>query len=184
MVKLQAKETPMNAPDWTFARYRPLLHLYVRQIQLGKCLRRVFDSSDVVQETFFRALQGLDKFRGKTEGELVAWLRVITRNHLIDLMGHIQPELESNTPVDAFANSMIPGPSTMVVSGENVLLLAAAIDRLPDTQRDAIICHYLLELPIAEAAARLKKNEKSVAMLVFRGKQRLKEILGRTGCGQ
>jgi RNA polymerase sigma-70 factor (ECF subfamily) len=186
MVKLVANETLMNEPDWTLVRYRPLLHLYVRQIQLGRRLRRGIESSDIVQDALLGALQGLDKFRGKTEAELVAWLRVLTRNKVIDKWreDRVIPEEDTNTPIDAFERSMMPGPSTIVIGRENVLILAAAIDQLPDTQRDAVICHFLLALPIAETASRLKKNDKCVAMLVFRGKQRLKEILGRTGCGQ
>src|SRR5262249_40864526 len=156
MVNLQLKDSSVNTPDWTLVRYRPLLHLYVRQIQLGRRPRRWQDSSDVVSEAILGALQGLEKFRGKTEAELVAWLRVITRNKLFDLGG--EDEEETNTPLDAFERSMSPGPSTIVMSRENVLLLAAAIDRLPETQRDAIICYYLLDLPLEEAATRLKKN--------------------------
>jgi DNA-directed RNA polymerase specialized sigma24 family protein len=57
----------------------------------------------------------------------------------------------------------------------------AAIDQLIDTERDAITCHYLLGLTLAETAVRLGRTEKNVAMLVFRGKRRLKDILSRTG---
>jgi RNA polymerase sigma-70 factor (ECF subfamily) len=180
----------MDAPDWTLARYRPLLHLHVRQVQLGRLYRARFDSSDVVQETFVRAVRGLDGIRGKSEAELVAWLRAITGNVLVDLVrehgaGKRDPRLErsadgdeTDTPVGAYLASVAPGPSTLVGRGEDVLTLAAAVDQLPDAERDAVIAHYLLGLPLAEAAARLARTEKGVAGLLFRGKQRLREILG------
>src|SRR2546423_1074900 len=73
-----------QADDWSWDRYRPLLKLQVRQLELDPRLQRRFDSSDLVQDALFEAISNLDQYRGRTEEERVAWLRKICRNKAMD----------------------------------------------------------------------------------------------------
>jgi RNA polymerase sigma-70 factor (ECF subfamily) len=184
-------------PAHDLDRYRPLLRLHVRQLQLGRLFRARFDSSDVVHEALVRALGGLDGVRGAGEPELVGWLQTIVGNVLVDLVrkhsaGCRDPRLErtigdaagdGDTPLGAYLAASQPGPSTLAVRREELLRLAAAVDRLPEAERDAVIAHFILELPLAEVAARLGRTEKGVAGLLFRGKRRLREQLTAAGDG-
>jgi RNA polymerase sigma-70 factor (ECF subfamily) len=184
----------MPPPDWPLDRYRPLLHLHVRQLQLGRLYRTRFDSSDVVQEALVRAVRGLDQVRGSAEPEFVRWLQTIVGNVLVDLVrehgaGKRDPRLErsvadaagdDDTPLAAYLTADQPGPSTLAARREELLRLAAAVDRLPEAERDAVIAHHVLELPLVEVAARLGRTEKAVAGLLFRGKRRLRELLARS----
>jgi RNA polymerase sigma-70 factor (ECF subfamily) len=77
----------------------------------------------------------------------------------------------------AYLTAAQPGPSTLAIRREELLRLAAALDRLPESERDAIIAHYILELPLAQVSARLERTERAVAGLLFRGKRRLRELL-------
>src|SRR5262245_47635968 len=70
--------------DWDLDRYRPLLRLQVRQMQLDPRFQRRFDSSDLVQETLLRAHGNLARFRGRTEADLVKWLQEILANVVTD----------------------------------------------------------------------------------------------------
>ena len=63
--------------EWHLERYRPLLHLLVRRLELDPRLQRRFDSSDLVQETLLKAHAHLDRFRGQSEAQLVKWLHQI-----------------------------------------------------------------------------------------------------------
>ncbi len=173
------------------ARYRPLLRLHVRQLQLGRLYRARFDSSDVVQESLLRAVKKLEQARGRTEAELVGWLRKIVANTLVDLVREHgadmrDPALErtlcdaasdGETPLAAYLAATDPGPSTLAARKEELLRLACALDRLPEAERDAVIAHYILELPLAETAARLGRTAKGVGGLLFRGKRRLAALL-------
>ena len=42
--------------------YRPLLRLRARQLQLDPRLKRLWDSSDIVQETYCRAIKKFAQF--------------------------------------------------------------------------------------------------------------------------
>ena len=185
----------MTAPDWSLDRYRPLLALHVRQLRLGRLYQARFDASDVVQESLVRAVKALHQVRGRTEAEVVRWLRAIVGNVLVDLVrehaaARRDPRLERTaaqagedpeTPLAAYLSASEPGPSTLAGRQEELLRLATAVEQLPEAERDAVVAHYLLGLPLAEAAARLGRTEKGVAGLLFRGKRRLRELLGGEG---
>jgi RNA polymerase sigma-70 factor (ECF subfamily) len=176
-------------------RFRPLLRLYVRQLQLGRLYRARFDSSDVVQDALRRAVEGLDGFRGQGDAELVAWLQKVVGSAFLDLVRHHDahqrdPRLEQaiedavgdgDTPLGAYLTAVQPGPSTLAVRGEELLRLAVAVDHLPEAERDAVIAHYILELPLAEVATRIGRTDRAVAGLLVRGKRRLRELLTATG---
>ena len=85
-----------------------------------------------------------------------------------------------DTPLTAYVAASEPGPSTLIMRQEELLRLAAAVDQLPEAERDAVIAHYILELPLAEVALRLARSEKGVAGLLFRGKRRLREWLSES----
>lgn len=182
----------MPPPDLT--RYRPLLRLHVRQLQLGRLYHARFDSSDVVQEALLQAVRGLDGLQAADEAAIVAWLREVVGNVFIDLVRRQDAEKrdprreqaigeavsDGDTPLGAYLTASRPGPSTLAVRREELLRLADTVDRLPDAERDAIIAHFILELPLAEVAERLGRTEKAAAGLVFRGKRRLRELLAES----
>jgi RNA polymerase sigma-70 factor (ECF subfamily) len=56
--------------------YRDYLALLAR-VQISRNLQGRVDPSDVVQETFLAAHRDFPGFRGRTEAELVSWLRQI-----------------------------------------------------------------------------------------------------------
>src|SRR5215468_7611932 len=61
--------------------YRAYLALLAR-LQIGRRLQGKADPSDVVQEVFLEAARGFPQFRGRTEGELLAWLRQVLASKL------------------------------------------------------------------------------------------------------
>jgi RNA polymerase sigma-70 factor (ECF subfamily) len=178
----------MDSPDWPLERYRPLLSLHVRQLRLGRMYQARFDSSDVVQESLVRAVKAMDQVRGRTEPEFIGWLQAIVGNVLIDLVrehgaGKRDPRLErtaldagtdADTPLAAYRTASEPGPSSLAVRKEDLLRLAAAVQRLPDAEQDAIVAHFILELPLGEVSRRLGRSVKGVSGLLYRGKQRLR----------
>jgi RNA polymerase sigma-70 factor (ECF subfamily) len=56
--------------------------------------------------------------------------------------------------------------------------LVAALRRLPEGQRAAVVLFYYADLPIRDIAARLGSNSLAVRANLSRGRRRLRELLG------
>ena len=66
---------------------------------------------------------------------------------------------------------------TTASQNEQLLRLAAALARIPDAQREAVVLHHLQEWPLAEVAEQLGRSESAVAGLLHRGLKSLRRML-------
>ena len=174
---------------WCLERYRPLLRLQARHLCLNPRLKRLFDSSDLVQDTYERAVARLHQFKGTTEAELVAWLRVILQNIFNDQIDKHEKEIghlhlaniveESSARLIELAHANNTPPSQQAEREESLLQLAEAIGNLKQDYQDVIIYHYLEMLPVADIAQNMGRTEKSVAGLLLWARQKLREELSR-----
>jgi RNA polymerase sigma-70 factor (ECF subfamily) len=182
----------MAAPgEWHPERYRDLLCMLARQIQLDPRLRRRFDSSDVVQETLLKATQNLEQFRGGSEAELVKWLQEIMQNTVADAMRRARAQKrdvaqeeaiavavnESSTRLRNWLVAPDSSPSQRAERKEELLRVAAALAKLPEDQRDVVILRDSLDTPIRTIAEQLGRTEKAVAGLLLRGRRKLRDLL-------
>jgi RNA polymerase sigma-70 factor (ECF subfamily) len=177
--------------DWNLERYRPMLRLLVRQLNLDPRLRRRFDSSDLVQETLLQAHKALAGFRGTTEAELVKWLQQILAHQAIALVrferaGKRDVALErsldaalegSSRRLNEFLAPAQSSPSEQAQRRELLLRIAEALDQLPADQHCAVVQRDLFGASVAEIAEELGRTEKAVAGLLLRGRRKLRELL-------
>jgi RNA polymerase sigma-70 factor (ECF subfamily) len=177
--------------EWHPEHYRDLLCVLARQIQMDPRLRRRFDASDLVQETLLKATQNLQQFRGGTEAELVRWLQGILENALADAIRKAraqkrdvaQEEVLAAVVSDSSArlqNWLVApdsSPSQRAQREEQLLRLAAALEKLPPDQRDVLLLRDSLDTPIRAIAEQLGRSEKAVAGLLLRGRRKLRELL-------
>ena len=180
-------------PDWNIERYLDLLKVLARRLQLDPSLRRLLDSSDLVQETALKAHQHRDQFRGDPadERQVVKWLQVILVNtfrdklrqvskgaHRVDLHQLVDKlAMDSSARLESWMTDGQSSPSEQAERHEFLLRLAGALERLPDDQRDVFILHRMMDEPVARIADQLGRTEKSVAGLLRRAAQRLGELL-------
>ena len=177
-------------PDEGPEKFRAYLHLLVRR-RLDDRLQGKLDASGVVQQTLWEAHRGWQDFRGKSEGELAAWLRRILVRNLTDEVRKLaagKRDLARERSIEAAvqqssANLVAwlaqdqPSPSEQAVRQEQVLNLAAALARLPEDQRTAVELHHLDGYSLAEVGCEMQRSKEAVAGLLFRGLKRLRELL-------
>lgn len=183
--------TQPAAPDPAeLERYRHYLELLAR-LHLQPRFRSKLGASDVVQQTLLKAVANLGQYRGKSEAELAAWLRRILTNTLVDTVRELEgakrdvaqersleAELNrSSARLEGLLQSPASSPSQQALRHEELLQLSAALARLPDDQRQALERHYLQGRTVPEVAEEMKRSERSVAGLVRRGLQRLRELM-------
>jgi RNA polymerase sigma-70 factor, ECF subfamily len=179
------------APDpGLLERYRDYLALLAR-LHWPQRLRSKLGTSDLVQETLLKAAQNLNQYRGRSEAELAGWLRRILTNTLVDAIREFEGAgrnvarerpleaalAQSSARLEALLQLSPSSPSQQVMRHEQLLQLSAALAQLPEDQRLAVERHYLQSCSVAEVAEQMGRTERSVAGLLRRGLQTLRELL-------
>ncbi len=170
--------------------YRNYLRLVARSV-ISAALRIKFEPSDLVQETFLKAHREFGQFQGKTEPELVTWLRRILIRSLSNQVKHHrrmardfhrQESLDqlldrsAMTIQQALATSL-SSPSEQAIRREQAVLLADGLDRLPEDYREVFIRRTLEHIPFETIAADMGRSVGAVRMLWARAVKRLTQIL-------
>lgn len=170
--------------------FRAYLRLLAR-LQLDPRLRRQLDPSDFVQQTLLEAYRAVDQFRGRTDGELAAWLRQILARqmtHAVRDLTRLKRDVtreqpleaalaESSERLEAWLAAEQSSPSEQAQRNEQVVRLAAALEGLPEAQREAVVLHYWEDWPLGKIAEHLGRTTAAVAGLLQRGLKALREQL-------
>lgn len=181
-----------TAGDALLRHFEPWLRLLARvQVESHFCAK--FDPSDIVQQTMIEAVRALPQFRGTSERELIAWLRQILAHALAHEIrryrGTQKRDLHREVPMDQQLTQTSrrlgdllpatgPSPSQMLVQQERQVLLAQALERLPEDYREVIILRNLEGLSHDDVAKRLGRNPGAVRMLWVRALARLRQEIG------
>ena len=171
-------------------RFRDYLHLLAR-VQLPAKLQSKVTPSDIVQQTLLKAHEKRGQFRGGTEAELAGWLRRILANTLAETLRHLgrqqrdaaleqslQASLDdSSAKLERWLAADQSSPSQHVMRQEQLVRLAQALAELPEDQRSVLELRHLQGMSIEDISHRLERSEASVAGLLRRGLQKLRDLL-------
>lgn len=172
--------------------YRNYLRLLAR-IEIGRKLQGKVDASDLVQEVFLDAHRYFPNFRGTAEPQFVQWLREILAGTLANqvrryfgtqardlrLERSIAADLDrSSVALGAIPVDPQPSPSEHVMRGEQSLLVAEALSKLPPDYQTVIVLRHLEGLTFPQVAARMERTVDSVEKLWLRGLTRLRKSFG------
>ena len=176
--------------------YRNYLAVLAR-VHLAKAgiVRRKLDASDLVQDVLLQAHAARSQFRGTSAGEFAGWLRRILANVLVDAQRRFGRqkrdaalEATCHAALEESASNMttLPAddqtsPSSYVARRERAVMLAAALNELPEDQRTAVELRYIGDCSLEEIAAFMDRTTPSVAGLLRRGLQDLRAGLARSG---
>lgn len=166
--------------------YLPRLYRY--------CLARVgnaADAEDLAEDIFLKVMGAIDGFRwrgaggadgsagsGRDGGQIPfgAWLFRIAHNHVISHHRRTAARGAAAELSEDLADQR-RGPQEQVEAKIAIEEVFAAVQRLPDAQREVVLLRFASGLSVAETAAVLGKQEGNVKVLQHKGVKRLKEFL-------
>lgn len=174
--------------------YRPYLTLLART-HLDQRYQRRIDASDVVQQTLMEAHEKRDQYRGDSSNELAGWLRQMLVHNVSDAVRALRRDkrdIRREQPLEAAVEDSFcrvhdwlaaeqSSASQRMMRDEQLLTLSAAVTRLSDDQREAVILHHLQGYSLKQLAAHLQRSESAVAGLLHRGLRNLRSIIAEQG---
>lgn len=170
---------------------RPQLAAFIER-QLGAQLRRKVEPEDVFQEATAEALRALPGADFSSRDPF-GWLCQISERRIIDLhrkffdaqkrdagreVGLGSPGGDTQQPglVNLLVASMTT-PSAAFSRNAREALLADALAKLPEDQREAIRLRYVENMPSKEIAEKLGKSDAAIRVMLTRSLKKLQALL-------
>jgi RNA polymerase sigma-70 factor (ECF subfamily) len=132
-------------------------------------------AADAVQDGFLAAFRRADSFRG--DAAVTTWLHRIVVNACLDRLRRRRP----SSPLPEYESLEFADRRDDHSSTESALDVRAALARLPEGQRLALVLVDMHGLGVAEAAQVLGVAEGTVKSRCARGRAALAELLGIAG---
>lgn len=139
-------------------------------------------AEELVQETFVRVMRASARY--KPSARVSTWLYRIASRLAMNEVARVRHTLES--PLDGLHAGEVAeivssvDPLHAVQGREVQRLIEAALDRLPENQRAAVLLARVEEMSYAEIAEVLEISEGAVDGLLQRARQNLVKLLGPT----
>ncbi len=109
------------------------------------------DAEDILQDVFFELIEAYRLM--KPIEQVGSWLYRVARNRIIDLFRKRRPETIGELPFDRDADELLPledllpspdaGPDAMYARSMLLQELDAALDELPEEQREVFVAHEM-----------------------------------------
>jgi RNA polymerase sigma-70 factor, ECF subfamily len=175
-------------------RYRSYLRL-LAEAQVGRGGWTGMDASDIVQQTLLDAHKDRDHFRGRSEGERLAWFRRLLACNLADAaraQGRARRDVARNRSLEQALDESAArlehwlaadqtSPPERAARNESIVRLADALAGLPEDNRRALVMRHCQGSSIAEISAELGRTPQAVAGLLKRGLAQLRNLLPDNG---
>ncbi len=160
------------------ARYIPRLTRWAHG-RLPSGARSAIDTHDVVQETLAHVVRRLPAFEPRHEGAFQGYVRRALLNRIRDEARKLKRR-GPDEPLEGEHAAADPSPLEEAIGQEAVAVYEAAMNRLRDDDREAIVGRIELGLPYAELAPILGKPTVAAAhMAVSRALIRLAKEMAR-----
>ncbi len=160
--------------------------LVVASDELASDVRAKVASSDLVQQSLIEAYQGFDGFHGTTAAELLAWLRRVLINNVVDATRGFRAtgkraisrevSIEANTSGVGLAGALVdaePSPFMHAVASEESERLFHMLMKLNSRDQQVIRLRNWEQISFAEIGRQLETTEEAARKLWTRAVQRL-----------
>ena len=170
----EQEERPAFQPDAEalFSTYGDRVLVYARH-HLG----HLQDAQDVVGRVFLKVQEKWDTY-DPNRGAVSTWLYAITQNEVRGVLRRRARARE--TDFQAWDSLPDPGaaPEETLLTEERVEGLAAALERLPERERDILLLRFYSGLPSKEVAARMGLTDANVRYVQSKALQKLRGLMG------
>ena len=150
--------------------FETLMKRYTSQVY-GASIRLVKDednAQEVTQMAFIQAYRQLDSWRGENFG---AWVTIIANHIALRLL-----EKEKRRSTDPLDENTDPPDETYDEQKEQRLqALEAAVEQLPEADRQIIQWHYYEDIPLQTIAQRVGQTENNIKVRMYRIRERIKK---------
>lgn len=132
------------------------------------------DAEEAAQDAFVKAIRALPRFR--RGAPFRPWLLAIVANEARNRVRSAarRHDLTLRAAHEASSGDAAPSPEEATLRRERQAELLRAVERLPEEQRLAIACRFLLDLSEAETAAILDVRPGTVKSRLSRALERLR----------
>ena len=161
--------------DVLYSRYRARIHGVIANIVSNR-----EDAIDLTQEVFFKAYQGLGRFKG--DSKFYSWLYRIAVNQCIDYIrqqSRCWATMDDIT--DPFSGPGIPDrsihPAAALEREEFYEQLEAAMAALPPGQRRVFVLRYNEQLSLKAIADRLERSIGTIKAHLFQARRNLRKLI-------
>ena len=168
-------------------KYRNYLILIARQ-ELDAKVRAKGGASDLVQETFLEAQRDFAQFQGDREEELLAWLKQLLHNNLVNFARRYRAgkrRVSREASLDARSPSRRPdppapgpAPDEHAAAEEQSRRVRDALARLPGNHRRVLLLRCRDNLSFEEIGKRMKRSTNAAQKLWARAVERLEREMG------
>jgi len=169
------------------SRHLPAVRAFVRA-HMGPQLRAHESSSDLVQSVCRELLTHQERFQYPGEQQFLAWLYTTARRKISNRVRDLgRDKRDARREIGGLAESAmaelgaayarVSSPSGRALRAEEIARLEAAIDQLPEEQREVVTLAHLAGLSRAEIGEQMGKTEEAVRALLHRAKARLAILL-------
>lgn len=141
-------------------------------------LKNEDDAEDVLQESFIKAFQKIDQFRGGVT--FGAWLKKIVVNKSLD---YIKSKKEQYVELNEHTLQVVEDDDWTVADSISIDEIKSAMDQLPDKYRFVVQLFLVEGYDHSEISEILKLEPTTCRTRLLRGKAQLKELLKNRSYG-
>lgn len=150
---------------------------------VAKMLGNHSDAEDIAQQVFVRVWKSAKRYVPRAK--FTTWLLKITRNLVFNEMrrqkrhAHLPLQVEGEEEERPIKDEHAASPDASLLERELQGAIEAAITRLPESQRMAVVLRRYEELSYEEIAEVLDQSVPAVKSLLFRARTELRASLSR-----
>ena len=144
---------------------------------ISKMLGSDAESEDLAQQVFIRVWKSAPRYR--PTAKFTTWLFRITRNLVFNELRRRRHFVDQTEEISEATERAEKEPDQVLLEEELQLAIQDAINRLPESQRMAIILRRYEEMPYEEIAKVMGTTVPAVKSILFRARAELRQRLAK-----